>query len=41
MVCKSLLGKAHMLMAEGGIAAVLGNLDPHDNWEVHFARAGF
>ncbi len=36
LVCKSLLGKAHTVMAEGGIAAALGNLDPADNWEVHF-----
>ncbi len=37
LVCKSLLGKAHTVMAEGGIAAALGNLDPEDNWQVHFA----
>ncbi|HYM68843.1 MAG TPA: FAD-binding protein [bacterium] len=37
LVCKSLLGKAHTVMAEGGIAAALGNLDPKDGWEVHFA----
>lgn len=36
LVCKSLLGKAHTVMAEGGIAASLGNLDPADNWQVHF-----
>jgi succinate dehydrogenase / fumarate reductase, flavoprotein subunit len=36
LVCKSLLGKAHTVMAEGGIAAALGNVDPKDNWEVHF-----
>ena len=36
IVCKSLLGKAHTVMAEGGIAAALGNVDPEDNWEVHF-----
>src|SRR5713226_4905587 len=36
VVCKSLLGKAHTVMAEGGIAAALGNLDPQDNWSVHF-----
>ena len=36
LVCKSLLGKAHTVMAEGGIAAALGNVDPEDNWEVHF-----
>ncbi len=33
---KSLLGKAHTVMAEGGIAASLGNVDPQDNWKVHF-----
>ncbi len=37
VVCKSLLGKAHTVMAEGGIAAALGNVDSQDNWEVHFA----
>ena len=36
LVCKSLLGKAHTVMAEGGIAAALGNLYPEDNWKVHF-----
>jgi succinate dehydrogenase / fumarate reductase flavoprotein subunit len=36
VVCKSLLGKAHTVMAEGGIAAALGNLDGADSWEVHF-----
>ncbi|MQA86870.1 MAG: fumarate reductase/succinate dehydrogenase flavoprotein subunit [Streptosporangiales bacterium] len=36
IVCKSLLGKAHTVMAEGGIAASLGNLWPEDNWQVHF-----
>ncbi len=36
VVCKSLLGKAHTVMAEGGIAAALGNVDPEDNWKVHF-----
>ncbi len=36
VVCKSLLGKAHTVMAEGGIAAALGNVDPADNWQVHF-----
>jgi len=36
LVCKSLLGKAHTVMAEGGIAAALGNVDAADNWEVHF-----
>ena len=37
VVCKSLLGKAHTVMAEGGVAAALGNVDPEDNWEYHFA----
>jgi succinate dehydrogenase / fumarate reductase flavoprotein subunit len=37
LVCKSLLGKAHTVMAEGGIAAALGNVDDRDNWRVHFA----
>jgi succinate dehydrogenase / fumarate reductase flavoprotein subunit len=37
MVCKSLLGKAHTVMAEGGIAAALANTDDRDNWRVHFA----
>jgi succinate dehydrogenase / fumarate reductase flavoprotein subunit len=36
LVCKSLLGKAHTVMAEGGIAAALGNVYPDDNWQVHF-----
>jgi succinate dehydrogenase / fumarate reductase, flavoprotein subunit len=36
LVCKSLLGKAHTVMAEGGIAAALGNVYPEDNWQVHF-----
>ncbi len=36
VVCKSLLGKAHTVMAEGGIAAALGNMDSEDSWEVHF-----
>ncbi len=36
VVCKSLLGKAHTVMAEGGIAAALGNVYPEDNWQVHF-----
>lgn len=36
IVTKSLLGKAHTVMAEGGIAASLGNLDKEDNWKVHF-----
>jgi succinate dehydrogenase / fumarate reductase flavoprotein subunit len=36
LVCKSLLGKAHTVMAEGGIAAALGNVDEADEWRVHF-----
>ena len=36
LVCKSLLGKAHTVMAEGGIAAALGNVWQEDNWQVHF-----
>ncbi len=36
LVCKSLLGKAHTVMAEGGVAAALGNVYAEDNWEVHF-----
>ncbi len=36
VVCKSLLGKAHTAMAEGGVAAALGNVWPEDNWRVHF-----
>ena len=37
VVCKSLLGKAHTVMAEGGVAAAMGNVDDRDNWMVHFA----
>lgn len=37
LVCKSLLGKAHTVMAEGGVAAAVGNVDALDNWQVHFA----
>jgi succinate dehydrogenase flavoprotein subunit len=37
LVCKSLLGKAHTVMAEGGMAAAMGNVDDRDNWMVHFA----
>jgi aspartate oxidase len=37
LICKSLLGKAHTVMAEGGIAAALSNVDERDNWRVHFA----
>ncbi len=36
VVCKSLLGKAHTVMAEGGIAAAMGNVWPDDSWQVHF-----
>ncbi|MER6128470.1 fumarate reductase/succinate dehydrogenase flavoprotein subunit [Streptomyces sp. NPDC001795] len=36
VICKSLFGKAHTVMAEGGIAAAMGNVNPHDNWQVHF-----
>ena len=41
LVCKSLLGKAHTVMAEGGIAASLGNVEPDDNWRVHFQDTMF
>ncbi len=37
LVCKSLLGKAHTVMAEGGVAAALANVDERDSWRVHFA----
>ncbi len=37
VVCKSLLGKAHTVMAEGGVAAALANVDERDSWRVHFA----
>ena len=37
LICKSLLGKAHTVMAEGGMAAALANADDRDNWKVHFA----
>ena len=36
LVSKSLLGKAHTVMAEGGVAAALGNVDDRDNWKIHF-----
>jgi succinate dehydrogenase / fumarate reductase flavoprotein subunit len=36
LVCKSLLGKAHTVMAEGGVAAAMGHVEPKDNWRVHF-----
>ena len=41
LVCKSLLGKAHTVMAEGGVAASLGNVAPEDNWQVHFQDTMF
>src|SRR6266536_4108330 len=37
MVCKCLLGKAHTVMVEGGIAAALANVDERDSWKVHFS----
>ncbi len=37
LVCKSLLGKAHTVMAEGGVAAALANVDDRDDWKTHFA----
>jgi succinate dehydrogenase / fumarate reductase flavoprotein subunit len=37
LVCKSLLGKAHTVMAEGGVAAALAHVDERDSWKVHFA----
>ncbi|MFI8518581.1 fumarate reductase/succinate dehydrogenase flavoprotein subunit [Streptomyces sp. NPDC085481] len=36
VICKSLFGKAHTVMAEGGIAASMANANPHDTWQVHF-----
>ncbi|HJM67680.1 MAG TPA: fumarate reductase/succinate dehydrogenase flavoprotein subunit [Candidatus Thalassarchaeaceae archaeon] len=36
VICKSMLGKAHTVMAEGGAAAALGNKDPRDSWQTHF-----
>ena len=36
IICKSLFGKAHTVMAEGGIAAAMGNVNSKDNWQVHF-----
>jgi len=41
LVCKSLLGKAHTVMAEGGIAAALANVDKDDNWQTHFTDTMF
>src|SRR5438445_11604639 len=37
LISKSLLGKAHTVMAEGGMAAAMANVDDRDNWKVHFA----
>src|ERR687896_1289347 len=37
LICKSLFGKAHTVMAEGGMAAAMGHNDDRDNWKVHFA----
>ena len=37
VICKSLLGKAHTVMAEGGVAAAMANVDERDGWKVHFA----
>src|SRR6202789_2040893 len=36
LICKSLLGKAHTVMAEGGVAAAMGNVYAEDNWQIHF-----
>jgi succinate dehydrogenase / fumarate reductase flavoprotein subunit len=36
IISKSLFGKAHTVMAEGGVAAAMGNVNPNDNWQVHF-----
>ena len=41
LVCKSLLGKAHTVMAEGGVAASFGNVAPEDSWQVHFQDTMF
>lgn len=41
LVCKCLLGKAHTVMAEGGLAASLGNVDPLDSWQTHFQDTMF
>src|SRR5215212_8338006 len=37
VICKSLLGKAHTVMAEGGVAAAMANVDERDGWRVHLA----
>jgi succinate dehydrogenase / fumarate reductase flavoprotein subunit len=41
LICRSLLGKAHTVMAEGGVAASLGNVEPDDNWQTHFQDTMF
>ncbi len=41
VVCRSLLGKAHTVMAEGGVAASFGNVEPDDNWRTHFQDTMF
>lgn len=41
VICKSLLGKAHTVMAEGGLAAAMGNVDQADNWQTHFKDTMF
>ena len=41
VVCKSLLGKAHTVMAEGGVAAAMANVDKDDNWKTHFKDTMF
>ncbi|MGH3127599.1 MAG: FAD-binding protein, partial [Gaiellaceae bacterium] len=41
LVCKSLLGKAHTVMAEGGVAAALANVDADDSWQVHLSDTLF
>jgi succinate dehydrogenase / fumarate reductase flavoprotein subunit len=41
LICRSLLGKAHTVMAEGGVAAAMGNVEPEDNWRTHFQDTMF
>jgi succinate dehydrogenase / fumarate reductase flavoprotein subunit len=41
LICKCLLGKAHTVMAEGGVAAALGNVAPEDGWQIHFQDTMF
>jgi succinate dehydrogenase / fumarate reductase flavoprotein subunit len=41
IICKSLLGKAHTIMAEGGMAAAVGSVDPRDDWKAHFRDTMF